>query len=209
MLERHGPLPPRRRQVADRVVHAAHAREREIRRCRERRLDLRVSQAMLLPLPLENRLERGDGIGEVVAVQRHPVDLAHPARLVPERGGVGRRAGLHVEVAAKRRDDTQVVVRRAVLPYVRVEAVAAPRAHARTLARDVRVERLRERRAIGGTDASPFFQHLEDRPSRVERDDFERELPRHRFTRETRNHATCGLDLTLGGQRAGRPTMRR
>ena len=196
VLERHGPLPPRRRQVADRVVHAAHAREREIRRPRERLFDLCVGQAMLLPHPFENRLKRGDGVREVVAVQRHPVDLAHPARLVPERGGVGRRAGLHVEVAAERRDDAQVVVRRTVLPYVRVEAVAAPRADARALARDVRVERLRKRRAVGGAKTPSAFQHLEDGPPRVERNDFERELSCHLFARETRDHSTCGLDLS-------------
>ena len=141
--------------------------------------------------------------------ERHPVDLAHPALLVPERGGVGRRAGLHVEVAAERRDDAQVVIRRAILPYVRVEAVAAPRTNARALARDVRVERLRERRAVGGAETPSLLQHLEDRPPGVERDDLERKLLRHLFARKTRDHAACGLNLSLGGQRAGRPTMRR
>ena len=198
MLERHGSLPPRRRQMADRVVHAAHAREREIRRSRERRLDLSVGQAVLFPHPLENRLERGDGVRQIVTVKRHPVDLAHPARLVPERGGVGRRAGLHVEVAAERRDDAQVVGRRTILPHVRVETVATPRTDTRALARNVRVERLRERRAVGGAETPSLLQHLEHRTPRVERDDFKRKLPCNFFAREARNHTTRSLDLLHG-----------
>ena len=81
-------------------VHVPHPLPRQERGARVEALEVGAIDAERLPDSCPDRLLAGHRERHVDAVQRHPVELALPARPVPPHGRVAERA--HVEVLAHR-----------------------------------------------------------------------------------------------------------
>jgi hypothetical protein len=154
--ERRLLLDPVRGERAGPAADVAHALPGEERRTGEPALNLGVGEADLEPELLPDNLLAGEGERQIDAVQRHPVDLALPARPVPP--GAGIRDGAHVHVVAKQirrahatAADIDRRERRRQLELV-AGAVDAPR-HLRAAKRfQVLVQTRRHRHARGAVD---------------------------------------------------------
>ena len=196
VLQRHRTLQPhlRHRRVGP-LAQIAHPHPRQVRRADHPRQDFLLRQPQARQRAHQDGLVGDDGHRHIDAVERHPVDLPHPPRLVPIRRRVAEGNHVHVLVMQERRHHPDILRRRE--GRLRIKTVPRPRADGRALPLRVHVKGLAERHRRTAAQRPAIPRDLIGRPPPLRRDGLQRQPLRHLLPRETGDHRPRSLGGSL------------